>query len=180
MWEFLQTAEGIALASVTVAGLSLLVTGLSIWLNYRGSEKRLKHEKEMQTEQLDHERREAVRQTAAEAFVQANELAESLSVEKVLVIGDQSEDGFLPDDLREAFTKSERSLQLVEALGWTKEVRNNATYARLELRTMYRAAFGTVGVIRSSVDDSEALVACGQKQTAAVMALEEYRTAIAE
>ncbi len=180
MWEFLQTAQGIALVSVLVAGLSVFVTGVSIWLNYRGSEKRLAHEKQMQAEQLSHERREAVRVTAAGAYAKASDVLSDVNVNTIHNIAAESESG-LPDEIKIRSLDAQRSLELVRALGWSEDVRQRALDLEVELLRYMNVGFATVGAIRSeSLNQGTVLERFESQGEDAFDALDAYRRAISE
>ncbi len=77
-WE---TSDVIALVAAIGTIIAVIVTGVSIYFNYRGSEKRHKR-------QLAHERREAMATTAARAYMRASKLKRLVSeVEKTAGIG---------------------------------------------------------------------------------------------
>lgn len=172
MWEFLQTAEGIALVSVTVAGLSLLVTGFSIWLNYRGAEKR-------QTRQLAHERRQASRAEAAKAYLlAANALREMtwLEIERRVHLGDDAMSPVMAQAAREA----RDAMELATAYSWNDEVLEAAS-----------EVLGKLGRLTTSTSSMYALVLSDQatkydRQTfdssrhACRNAIEDFRKAISK
>ena len=62
------TSDVIALVAATGTILAVIVTGVSIWLNYLGSEKRLEHEKELQQAQLAEDRRKEGLDAAVKAY----------------------------------------------------------------------------------------------------------------
>ncbi len=148
--EDFDATELVAFSAVLVAGLSVAVTGASVWFNYRGFGKRLAHEVEMQAEQFAHERTEAVRQKAAEAYASAYRLLWKQPDEWTdYELGEVSSD-----------------LAIVMAVGWNAPVRVRATRLDEGLDSiMY-------GIIGDRIDNWD------RDRDACLELLEKYRKAI--
>lgn len=106
-WE---TSDVIALVAAIGTILAVAVTGVSIWLNYRGAEKR-------HLRQIDHERREAVVTIAARSYAKAYKL--------VMAEADAWSEAAVAD--------LSSDLAYVMAVGWTRNLKLNAEHLDVEI-----------------------------------------------
>jgi hypothetical protein len=137
----MSASEIIALAAVTVAGISALVTGVSVWTGHLQANRRLDHEKDLQVKRLDHERAEAVRTKAAVALTQTLEVYVASQPDLVEAMSEE--------DFREwagELDQTSQVLHQVSALGWSTDVRQSALVVARKLLGVAHGAWVFAGL----------------------------------
>jgi len=169
--------EIIALVAAMGTILAVLVTGVSIYLNSKGSERRLESEERRHTERLAHESREAVKAAAAEAYSKANTVLHFTSIRSIVSSKASPLGASAYEDLSQAGIDAQNALSVVRALGWSKDVRAKAEKLAAELLSSTVAFNEALEIMRSKGENDDAFKLAREK---AADALEEYRKAIAE
>jgi hypothetical protein len=175
----MEASEVIALVAVLVTGIGAVVTGISVWLNYRGSDKRLDHEERMLEKKLAHNRREASRAEAAKAYRLCTEAERKLNWYEVERQG-YSGAGQIDGSTKLAVLAAADAMELARAYGWNDAVVDAAGKVLVELANLENRAFATVGLVgggRNSEDVREEFQRVYDKYDAAI---EAYRVAISE
>ncbi len=141
-------------------------------------EARLEHEAEVHTERLAHERREAVRSTAAEGYGKASDVLYRVNTSTIIRIAEASQ-LVLPEEINQSKIEAQQALSLVRALGWSKEVRDRALRLNMELMKFLNQTVAFAAVSKSS---SPHMSKAGREwdafKKAAMEALELYRMEI--
>lgn len=145
----------IALVAVLVTGVGAIVTvGVNAWLGNRRmgndermQDERLAHEKALQADRLEHERREALRTTAAAAYVKAGEVVRVLHPDRVGALRDDERHAVVSDALGE--------LDVITAVGWTPQVRLAAASLGSAISALSNKAWATTELIAHSREDPD-------------------------
>jgi hypothetical protein len=150
------SAEVVAAVSVGVAALAVMVTGVSIWVNFLDSEKRRAHAERMQGQRLAHERRLTHQAEAAKAYRSAAEVGRWINlteIEKAVAAGEDR----LGSDAKAAVTAAADAMELAKAYAWRAEMVTAAGAVIVALVELDRVGFATIGRLRASGADEEQL-----------------------
>jgi hypothetical protein len=152
--EAMEAAEIVALTAVLVTRVGAVFTvAANAWLR----RKRLASEERRHTERLAHERREAVRTTAAVAYGKVGEVLHHVNLNTIHRIAAET-DFHSPEEITQTATEAQRSLNLVRALGRSKDVQDRALVLSVELLSFVNETFAVANVIRSNPqNEGEAL-----------------------
>ena len=172
----------LAISGNTIALWSVIATGLvavlTVAVNFLLQKRRLAHEKELHESRLVHERAEAVRTTAAEAYSKTVAALEHLTPKTIYTIANsrEAEDGW-----RRAAQEAMDALGFVSALGWSEQVRESAEKVRDQLVMLANATWATVGGIRRKSDKAGAMVDQLTRQADETQAyIDRYREAVSD
>ena len=150
------SAEVVAAVSVAVAVLAVMVTGMSIWMNFLNSEKRRAHEEQMQGQRLAHERRLTHQAEAARAYRSAAEVGRWINlteIERAVAAGEDR----LGSDAKAAVTAAADAMELAKAYAWRGEMVTAAGAVIVALIELERVGFATIGRLRAAGADEEQL-----------------------
>lgn len=172
------SSDTIALVSAVVAILSLIVAGAAIGVNARLANRRMNHAERMQQGRMAHERTEAVRASAAEAYIETDGLMRLVNPVTVRMIAEEFESG-MGTEVREALPRTRDALGLIIAMGWSDEVRDAARELRSAVLKLASRGRAVAGAIRNNNLTSEQDTDLDQRWDEAQAALEEYRKAVA-
>lgn len=157
-----------------VALVAVIVTGVSIYFNYRGSGKRLEHDATLQTERLDHERRAASLATAAKAYKLAKDVGREINIHRVERRAADGDFG-MGEDSRAVVREAQSALEIVTATGWSEEVREGASVVLRRMDGLERTAFAAVGGLQRSPSGTEIEDRVTDASAALDQAIQQYR-----
>lgn len=170
--------EWIALVAAIAAVVSAGVTGLSIWLTYKGTGRRLEHERVMQQAQFEEDRRSAGLDSASKAYRMASDLGPAFAPSEIDHLAAHGDLG-LKDDDQWASAATATALEAVSATGWTAEVREAAKQLRFAVVTLSTIATITIGQLQEEPPDEDAAERYDTAFAGYMRALEEFRATIA-
>ena len=172
-------SEWIALVAALGTILAVCVTGMSIFLSYRQSDKRLTHEKELQTEKFAEERRAATLQIAAVGYQKAKDVQREITLHRVERRAADSEFG-MGDGSRAVVLDAKRALEVVAATGWTEDVRSAASLVIRRIDGLESTAFSAVGGLQRSPRGTEIEDRVTDAEEVLAQAIRQYRAALDE
>lgn len=171
--------DWVALAAVIVAGVSAAGTILAIWVAYRGSEKRLKHEAEMQTERLAEERRAAGLATVSKAYTLAKDVGREINLYWVEQRAAAEEFGVGEESLA-VVREARGALEIVTATGWSEEVRKGASLVLRRIDGLESTASAAVARLKRSPSGTEIEDQVTDASAALVQAIGQFRGTLDE
>ncbi len=184
--------DGAVIAAWVAAAAALASIPANLWISHKRleraqvqSDKRMTQEKELHAEllaheaseskkRLAHERREAVRTVAADAYVKGGLVITRLNEHTVTTIDDRqwAESNHAVEEARRAFA-------VVAAQGWNAEVRRSAGSVTNWVLKLEHRAHAAVGAVRNKTADRlDTVDRVGATSTELEEVLEEYREAI--
>lgn len=171
------TSDVIALVAAIGTILAVLVTGVSIWLTYRGSEKRLAHEKAMQQVELEEDRRSEGLDAAVRAYELVEEVLEQSyfhSIERWAEAGIY----MIDSEADRAVHEAKAALEMVRVVGW-EEVRKPAFNLPWNVAYMKLTANMAVIDLQDQENDAEKVKSDVEKAHRQLSkSLDTYREAI--
>lgn len=171
--------QWIAGGAVAVALVSALVTGLAVWVAYRGTEKRVEHEAEMQRKQLAEERRAAGLATVSRAYTLAKAVGREINLYRVEQRAAAEEFG-MGEESRAVVREAQSALEIVTATGWNEEVRKGASLVLRRIDGLESTAFAAVGGLRRSPSRTEIEDRVTDASAALDQAIRQYRGTLDE
>ena len=160
-----------------VALVAVVVTGLSIWLNFRQSGKRLTHEAEMQTERLAEDRRAASLATASRGYTLAKDVQREINLYRVEQRAADEEFG-MGDESRAVVREAQSALEIVVTTGWSEDVRKGASLVLRRIDGLESTAYSAVGGLQRSRRGTEIEDRVTDASEALAQAIRQYAMAI--